>query len=81
MFCSNCGTKIEEGDKFCKKCGQEQKIAVSDDEKVDENNFVESKNQDDDIADIESESEIIPSEVSEAITIKKKVFLRKFLRE
>lgn len=80
MFCSNCGTKIEEGDKFCKKCGQEQKIAVSDDEKVDENNFVESKNQDDDIADIESESEIIPSEVSEAITIKKESFLKKIFK-
>lgn len=80
MFCSNCGTKIEEGDKFCKKCGQEQRIAVSDDEKVDENNFVESKNQDDDIADIESESEIIPSEVSEAITIKKESFLKKIFK-
>lgn len=78
MFCSNCGTKIKEDDKFCKKCGQEQMFNASNDEKVDENNLVESENWNDDITD--NESEIIPSVVSEAITIKKESFLKKIFK-
>jgi len=33
MFCPNCGTKIEKDDKFCKKCGREEKVIVAEDEK------------------------------------------------
>lgn len=80
MFCSNCGTKIKEDDKFCKKCGQEQVLTVSDDERVEENNFAESENRNVDTADIESENEIIPSEVSETTTIKKGSFLKKIFK-
>jgi len=80
MFCSNCGTKIEEGDKFCKKCRREQRLAVTDNEKVDENDFVESENQHDDINDIENENEMIASEASEVITIKKESFLKKIFK-
>lgn len=78
MFCSNCGTKIKEDDKFCKKCGQEQRFNASNDEKVNENNLVESESWNDDIAD--NESEIIPSVVSEAMTIKKESFLKKIFK-
>jgi len=80
MFCTNCGTKIEEGDKFCKKCRREQRLAVTDNEKVDENDFVESENQHDDINDIENENEMIASEASEVITIKKESFLKKIFK-
>ena len=41
MFCSNCGTKIEEGDRFCKKCGQEQDLIVTSNEKVGRDDFFE----------------------------------------
>lgn len=80
MFCSNCGIKIEEDDKFCKKCGQDQKLTMSDDKKMDENNFVESESWNDDIADTESENEIIPNVASEAVTIKKESFLKKIFK-
>lgn len=80
MFCSNCGTKIEEGDKFCKKCGQEQGLTVVDNEKADENDFSESENQYDDVDDIENEKEIIPSKAPEAIIIKKESFLKKVFK-
>jgi len=44
MFCSNCGTKIEGGDKFCKKCGREQNAITTDNEEVaDEKNILESE--------------------------------------
>jgi hypothetical protein len=80
MFCSNCGTKIREDDKFCKKCGQEQGLDIADNEEVDENDFLESENQYDDMEDIENENEVISSEVSETMTIKKKSFLKKIFK-
>ncbi len=80
MFCSNCGTKIEEGDKFCKKCGQEQERTVIDNEEIEENDFIESENQYDDINDVENENEIIPNEAFEAQTVKKESFLKKIFK-
>jgi len=80
MFCSNCGTKIEEGDKFCKKCGQEQERTIIDSAKVEENDFVESENQYDDIDDVENENEIIPTEAFEVQAIKKESFLKKIFK-
>src|SRR3990167_7439299 len=78
MFCSNCGSKIEESDKFCKKCGQEQRLITTDNEKVEGSYLVESKNKYDDVDDIENE--IISSEASEVITIKKESFFKKIFR-
>jgi len=80
MFCSNCGTKIREGDKFCKKCGQEQGLAIADNEKIDENDFLESENQHDNIENIKNENKVIPSETSGATTIKKESFLKKIFK-
>jgi len=80
MFCSNCGTKIGKGDKFCKKCGQEQGLTVINNEKVDENDFLENKNQYDDMADVENENAMIPSGDSETLTIKKESFLKKIFK-
>ena len=81
MFCSNCGTKIEEGDKFCKKCGREQGFTVLENEKVGESDFSESENKYDDV-DIENENEngIIPSKDPEAVIIKKESFLKKIFK-
>ena len=60
MFCSNCGTKIKEDDRFCKKCGQEQDSIVESNEKEDDDNFLESKNYNDDgMGDTENENELI----------------------
>jgi hypothetical protein len=70
MFCSSCGTKIEKDDRFCKKCGQEQNLIVASNEKED----------DDDMDDIENQSELIPSDDSRATTLKKENFLKKFFR-
>ena len=78
MFCSNCGSKIEESDKFCKKCGQEQGLITTDNEKVEESDLVENENKYDDVEDIENE--IISSETSEVITIKKENFLKKIFK-
>ncbi|MEK7076269.1 MAG: zinc ribbon domain-containing protein [Patescibacteria group bacterium] len=78
MFCSNCGSKIEESDKFCKKCGQEQGLITTDNEKVEESGLVENENKYDDVKDIENE--IISSETSEVITIKKENFLKKVFK-
>ncbi len=80
MFCSNCGTKTEESDKFCKKCGQGQGLTVVDNEKADENDFPKSKSQYDDADDLENENEIIPSKAPEAIKIKKESFLKKVFK-
>ena len=81
MFCSNCGTKIEEGDKFCKKCGREQGFTVLENEKVGESDLSESENKYDDV-DIENENEngIIPSKDPEAVIIKKESFLKKIFK-
>lgn len=80
MFCSNCGTKIREDDKFCKKCGQELDLAIVDDEKIGESDFSESENLYDDMEDIENEYEVIPSESSEIIPVKKESFLKKVFK-
>ena len=80
MFCSNCGSKIEESDKFCKKCGQEQGLITIDNEKVEENDLVENENKHDDVGDIENENEIIPSKDPEAVIIKKESFLKKIFK-
>jgi len=81
MFCSNCGTKIEEGDKFCKKCGRKQGLTVLENEKVGESDLSESENKYDDV-DIENENEngIIPSKDPEAVIIKKESFLKKIFK-
>ena len=81
MFCSNCGTKIEEGDKFCKKCGRKQGLTVLENEKVCESDLSESENKYDDV-DIENENEngIIPSKDPEAVIIKKESFLKKIFK-
>lgn len=80
MFCSNCGTKIEEGDKFCKKCGQEQRLTVIDNEKADENDFLEPENQYDDSNDGENENRIIPVEAFEVQEVRKEGFLKKVFK-
>lgn len=80
MFCSNCGSKVEKSNKFCKKCGQEQGLITIDNEKVEENDFSESENQYDDVDNIENEKEIIPSKALEVITIKKESFLKKVFK-
>jgi len=80
MFCSNCGSKTEESDKFCKKCGQEQGLITIDNEKVEENDLVENENKYDDVGDIENGNEIIPSKDSEAVIIKKENFLKKIFK-
>jgi len=81
MFCSNCGTKIEEGDKFCKKCGREQGFTVLENEKVGESDFSESENKYDDVdIENENENEIIPSKDPEAVIIKKESFLKKIFK-
>ena len=81
MFCSNCGTKIEEGDKFCKKCGREQGFTVLENEKVGESDLSESENKYDDVdIENENENEIIPSKDPEAVIIKKESFLKKIFK-
>ena len=86
MFCSNCGTKIGEDDKFCKKCGQELGFAIAESEEdIDESDFLESENLYDDIEDIDgddikNEDEVIPSEYPEVITAKKESFLKKIFK-
>jgi len=78
MFCSNCGSKIEESDKFCKKCGQEQGLITTDNEKVEESDLVENENKYDDVDNIENK--IIPSKDPEAVIIKKENFLKKIFK-
>ena len=80
MFCSNCGTKIEEGDRFCKKCGQEQKLIVTSNEKVGDNDFLESENPDDDVDNIENQNELISNDDSRTTTLKKESFLKKIFK-
>jgi len=81
MFCSNCGTKIEEGDKFCKKCGRKQGLTVLENEKVGESDLSESENKYDDVdIENENENEIIPSKDPEAVIIKKESFLKKIFK-
>ncbi|MEX0918483.1 MAG: zinc ribbon domain-containing protein [Candidatus Paceibacterota bacterium] len=80
MYCSNCSTKIEEGDKFCKKCGQEQERTVIDNEKVEENDFTEAENQYDEINDEENENEVIPTEAFEVQPVRKESFLKKIFK-
>src|SRR3989338_1290661 len=80
MFCLSCGLKIEESDKFCKKCGQEQRLITTDYEKVEENDLVENKNKYDDMDDIENENKITPSKDPEAVIIKEENFLKKIFK-
>ena len=80
MFCLSCGSKIEESDKFCKKCGQEQRLITTDYEKVEENDLVENKNKYDDMDDIENENKITPSKDPEAVIIKEENFLKKIFK-
>lgn len=80
MFCSNCGTKIKEGDKFCKKCGQEQEFVIADNEKLDENEFSESENYYDDTDDIENQTELISSNDSQVVPLEKENFFKKILK-
>src|SRR3989338_11295821 len=80
MFCLSCGSKIEESDKFCKKCGQEQSLITTDYEKVEENDLVENENKYDDMDDIENENEITPSKDPKAVIIKEENFLKKIFK-
>jgi len=80
MFCLSCGSKIEESDKFCKKCGQEQRLITTDYEKVEENDLVENENKYDDMDDIENENEITPSKDPKAVIIKEENFLKKIFK-
>ena len=80
MFCLSCGLKIEESDKFCKKCGQEQRLITTDYEKVEENDLVENENKYDDMDDIENENKITPSKDPEAVIIKEENFLKKIFK-
>lgn len=70
MFCSNCGTKIEESDRFCKKCGQEQNLIVASNGKEDDNDFDY----------IEKQNGLIPSDDSRTTTLKKENLLKKIFR-
>lgn len=79
MFCSNCGTKIEESDKFCKKCGQEQGLVVANNEEVDDSDFLESENSDS-IDDTENQNELISSDAHQAVSSKKESFIKKIFR-
>ena len=79
MFCLSCGSKIEESDKFCKKCGQEQSL-ITTDEKMEENDLVENENKHDDVDDIENEKGITPSKDPEAVIIKKENFIKKIFK-
>ena len=80
MFCSNCGTKIEESDKFCKKCGQEQRLIMTNNEKVDENEFSESDNDYNDIDDIENRTQLISSDDPQVVSLRKESFFKKILK-
>lgn len=73
MFCSNCGIKIEESDKFCKKCGQEQSATATENEEVvDENDILEN----DDMDSVEDESQLI-TEYNSPVQNKKEHSLKK----
>jgi hypothetical protein len=80
MFCSNCGTKISEDDKFCKKCGQGQEPAIEDNEEMDEDDFFDDKSENEETEYIENENEVSPVVASDIVTIKKESFLKKIFR-
>ncbi|MFH1536908.1 MAG: zinc ribbon domain-containing protein [Patescibacteria group bacterium] len=80
MFCSNCGTKVSEDDKFCKKCGQEQGPAIEDNEEMDDDDFFDNESENEDTEYIKNENEASPVVASDVVTIKKDGFLKKIFR-
>ncbi|MCK9582895.1 MAG: zinc ribbon domain-containing protein [Endomicrobiales bacterium] len=79
MNCNNCGEKIEQGDKFCKNCGQNQIIKTISEESNDDN-LLESEEYDNDLDDIKSENELISGNEFQAVAPKKENFLKKVFK-
>jgi len=77
MHCKKCGERLEQGDKFCKNCGQSQ-VAIMASEEGNNNNLLRSENRNNDIGDdIGNKNELISSDDSRAVTFKKKSFFNK----
>ena len=79
MNCKKCGEKIEQDDKFCKNCGEDQ-FTVTISKESENNNLLENGYRNNDTDDIENENELISSEDSRAMPSKKESFFKKIFK-
>jgi hypothetical protein len=82
MFCSNCGKGISEDDRFCNRCGHEQRLfqehLIEDSELTDNNDLFSEENENENTEYIENETyQIVDSEV---VAIKEDGLLKKVLK-
>ena len=80
MFCINCGEKLGRGDRFCKNCGQDQELAIASSEENKDINLLESEGRDAGMDDNKSGNELISSNDSRTVALKKDSFLKKVFK-
>lgn len=78
MNCKNCGETIEQNDKFCKNCGQQQSGITVEEEKG--NNLLDNEGYYDNTENTEDEGEITSDYSSQIVPPKKEGFLKKIFR-
>jgi hypothetical protein len=79
MYCKKCGEKLEQGDKFCNNCGQDQ-LAITINEESENNNLLGSEYRNNNIDDIENESELVSSDDPQIAPFKKESFFKKIFK-